>query len=323
MAREIRIGDAERDEAVSLLQEHHIAGRLSVGELDDRITSALTANTASEIAALFVDLPGLKRPKGWSRTKLGWILIPVVALVAAAVVMALLGRPREATPTAPSPIPPAPTPSAPASTPEVNPSPSSPGDVAVAVPLELQVVDYGFGQSGDVTQAIVLVRSDSEAAVGEFVTVSVNFLSASGELIATETQVESFSWAGQELALPVWSFSEGRNITVASIDPSVSLSDYGASVSARPPLPVLEATGVGDDQFGGYSASFDFTNDTGGDLSSLRVGVACYNAEGEIIGGGPVYPELAPAGKTIRIEAQQLVVSETPTSCKAFVNYGT
>jgi len=57
MAKGVRIGDVERDEAVSLLQEHHIAGRLSVEELDQRITSALTANTGSDIAELFLDCP--------------------------------------------------------------------------------------------------------------------------------------------------------------------------------------------------------------------------------------------------------------------------
>lgn len=319
MAKDVRIGDVERDEAVSLLQEHHIAGRLSVEELDERITSALTADTGSDIANLFLDLPDLKHPRDRRRVKRGWILIPVVALTLGAGALALQGRPSsDAMPTSPSTAP-APTPSASASTQGMNPSPSSPDDVAV--PSELQVVDYGFGQSGDVTQGIVIVRSDSEAAVGEFLTVSANFLDAAGELVGTETQVESFSWVGQELALPVWFFSEGQNAVVARLDPSISLSDYGVSVPARSPLPVLESTDVSDDGFGGYKASFDFTNETGADLSFLRVGVACYNTQGKIIGGTSTYPELAPAGKTIRIDAEQLVLSETPTSCKAFVNY--
>lgn len=324
MAKGVRIGDVERDEAVSLLQEHHIAGRLSVEELDQRITSALTANTGSDIAELFLDLPDLKHPRGPRRFKRGWILIPVVALTVGAGALALQGKPNDTTPTTPAATTsPASTPSASASTPETTPSPSPPVDDAEAVPPELQVVGYGFGQSGDVTQGIVIVRSDSEAAVGEFLTVSANFLDAAGELVGTETQVESFSWVGQELALPVWFFSEGETAAVARLDPSISLSDYGVSVPARTPLPVLETTDVSDDGFGGYKASFDFTNETGADLSFLRVGVACYNTQGEIIGGTSTYPELAPAGKTIRIEAEQLVVSEAPTSCKAFVNYGT
>ena len=57
----IRIGDAERDEAVSLLQDHHAAGRLSTEEFDDRMGKALEAKVADDLTALFVDLPG-QRP---------------------------------------------------------------------------------------------------------------------------------------------------------------------------------------------------------------------------------------------------------------------
>lgn len=53
-----RIGDAERDQAVTLLQEHMAAGRLDQGEFDDRMTAALTARTQTDLDALFVDLPG-------------------------------------------------------------------------------------------------------------------------------------------------------------------------------------------------------------------------------------------------------------------------
>ena len=57
----IRIGDAERDEAISLLQDHHAAGRLSTEEFDDRMGKALEAKVADDLTALFVDLPG-QRP---------------------------------------------------------------------------------------------------------------------------------------------------------------------------------------------------------------------------------------------------------------------
>ena len=52
-----RIGDAERDECVEALTEHHVRGRLSAEELDRRQGAALTALTAADLAALLVDLP--------------------------------------------------------------------------------------------------------------------------------------------------------------------------------------------------------------------------------------------------------------------------
>lgn len=56
-----RIGDAERDEAVDLLQEHLAAGRLDNSEFNDRLDTALGAKTQGELVPLFLDLPG-RRP---------------------------------------------------------------------------------------------------------------------------------------------------------------------------------------------------------------------------------------------------------------------
>ena len=52
-----RIGDTERDKAVSYLQEHLAAGRLDQMEFDERLTTALSAKTADELDPLFADLP--------------------------------------------------------------------------------------------------------------------------------------------------------------------------------------------------------------------------------------------------------------------------
>ena len=53
----LRIGDAERDEAITLLREHMSAGRITAEEFDERMSSALTAKTKRELTVLFNDLP--------------------------------------------------------------------------------------------------------------------------------------------------------------------------------------------------------------------------------------------------------------------------
>ena len=184
----------------------------------------------------------------------------------------------------------------------------------------VEIVDSGFGQSEDVVYGVVVVTANNKAAVGEFVTVSVNFLDADGQILATEEQVESFNWVGQELVLPVWLLLDDPAATVAAIDPSVSISNYGAK-SAEAPLPVLEATEINKNRYGSYVPSFSFMNETGTDLDNLRVGVVCYDASDSIIGGGSMYPGLAPAGKSIRLDADSLTVTGIPASCKAFMNY--
>lgn len=53
----IRIGDAEREEALAALAEHHAAGRLDANEYEDRRGRANDAVLRRELTALFVDLP--------------------------------------------------------------------------------------------------------------------------------------------------------------------------------------------------------------------------------------------------------------------------
>jgi hypothetical protein len=77
----VRIGDQEREEAVTRLGAHYEAGRLSADEHQERVGEALQAKTQVELAALFADLPGESNarpqqanegeqwagPWGWSR----------------------------------------------------------------------------------------------------------------------------------------------------------------------------------------------------------------------------------------------------------------
>lgn len=54
---QLRIGDAERDQAVAELSEHFVAGRLTQDEFEDRSGLATKARYADDLAPLFADLP--------------------------------------------------------------------------------------------------------------------------------------------------------------------------------------------------------------------------------------------------------------------------
>jgi hypothetical protein len=54
---DIRVSDAERDEAITELSEHFQAGRLTQDEFDDRSGRALQARTGGDLGGLFGDLP--------------------------------------------------------------------------------------------------------------------------------------------------------------------------------------------------------------------------------------------------------------------------
>lgn len=53
----VRASDAERQDIVEALQRHHAAGRLTLAELDERMTAAYAARTRDQLAALLTDLP--------------------------------------------------------------------------------------------------------------------------------------------------------------------------------------------------------------------------------------------------------------------------
>src|SRR3712207_6156704 len=53
----VRIGDAERDRAVSTLGDHFAAGRLTREEFDTRADQAMAARFDADLRPLFADLP--------------------------------------------------------------------------------------------------------------------------------------------------------------------------------------------------------------------------------------------------------------------------
>ena len=53
----MRIGDAERDRAISALSDHFAAGRLTREELDERVDQAMQARFDADLRPLFADLP--------------------------------------------------------------------------------------------------------------------------------------------------------------------------------------------------------------------------------------------------------------------------
>jgi len=58
----LRIGDAEREANARELAEHHVAGRLTAQELDQRLGATWSARTHVELAATQVDLPAATAP---------------------------------------------------------------------------------------------------------------------------------------------------------------------------------------------------------------------------------------------------------------------
>src|SRR5215468_989469 len=89
----IRLSDADRERVTERLREHYAEGRLSSDELDERITTALSAKTYGDLRGLMADLPDAAPvpPRQWERppwvgrrSSIAWRgprLLPVALLV--------------------------------------------------------------------------------------------------------------------------------------------------------------------------------------------------------------------------------------------------
>lgn len=98
---DIRVSDAEREEALAKLGEHMSAGRLDIDEYGERSARVATAKTRGELLSLFGDLPEPKPafglPKGTVAPrerglveKLTPVAIPLAAILAVGAVLVVL-----------------------------------------------------------------------------------------------------------------------------------------------------------------------------------------------------------------------------------------
>ncbi|GAA4680926.1 hypothetical protein GCM10023215_13060 [Pseudonocardia yuanmonensis] len=64
---QVRIGNAEREDAARALAEHFSHGRLDGGEYEERIAQVWAARTLDDLAGLFTDLPAPHPSALWNR----------------------------------------------------------------------------------------------------------------------------------------------------------------------------------------------------------------------------------------------------------------
>jgi hypothetical protein len=178
------------------------------------------------------------------------------------------------------------------------------------------VIDSGFGQSKKYVWVAALVK-DAGQNTGQYVTANFNLKDASGEIIKSETHTEQLTWDGQELVVGTQVELDSSNVKVAAVEVDTSVSDHDDVETGRPQF-TTGPVKIAKDDNGGYVASFDVLNPTAQKLTSLRIGVLCYDQAGEIMGGSDVYPELVPANGKIRGETSSLIATGKPTTCKAF-----
>lgn len=109
----LRIGDAERDDALTALGEHYAAGRLAKDEYDERAGQVWAARFRGDLVPVFADLPSprgplepqrplppssRRQPQPWRPHPLMWAALPLiwltpVLMVALVAVVIVTGAP--------------------------------------------------------------------------------------------------------------------------------------------------------------------------------------------------------------------------------------
>lgn len=198
---------------------------------------------------------------------------------------------------------------------QLGPQSASPATEEPVAPEEQgQLEEIGFGQEGDYATAVGVIANTSDHG-GQTVTLAINFLDDAGQIIASESQLESFAYAGQAVALAVQ--AEVGKAKVASVEPTLLIEDDGTFEESDVTLDPVESRAI-KIQYGSVEAEFEITNPTDSPLQDLRVGIACFDKAGTIIGGGSTYPDLIAPGGTAVVTSSFLTTSGKPASCTAY-----
>ena len=78
-----RVGDADRDQCVDRLQMHFAAGRLDMGEFEDRVEKALVAKTQGDLDELDADCQRTKPSSPMTATKRAGACVAALAAIVA------------------------------------------------------------------------------------------------------------------------------------------------------------------------------------------------------------------------------------------------
>jgi hypothetical protein len=94
---ELRLSDADRDDAISRLGDHYAAGRLDKDEFDERSDAVWTARTGADLVPVFADLgsvqasgrtPARRYGGPWGRR--GWFPVPFAPVLFVLIALTVL-----------------------------------------------------------------------------------------------------------------------------------------------------------------------------------------------------------------------------------------
>lgn len=194
--------------------------------------------------------------------------------------------------------------------------PAASGTAQSAAPGLPTILSSGFGQQDEYSWITAVVKND-KGAEGHFVTVHFNIFDKAGALIASESQTESFNRPGETLAIGTQVTIDG-GAKVGKVEPTVVV---GTTTDAKPfPEVKTSSPKIGTQEYAKdrYTVTFTVTNPLAEPLKGIRVGVACFDSAGKVVGGSSEYPDVVPANGPAVVKSD-VIVSAKPAKCTAYV----
>lgn len=181
------------------------------------------------------------------------------------------------------------------------------------------LIDSGFGQRDEYVGLAAVVKNKSDHA-GQTVTVSFNIMDKSGELLKTESQVDSFAWPGQELAVVTQAdLQPGQK--AAEVKATLLVEDEGTFADSMSDDLGSDEAKVAKDEYGGLVARVELTNPTNDVLKNPKVAAVCKNGAGKIAGSGFTFPDLIAANGKYADDID-VVGSDSLKTCTVYLSPG-
>jgi hypothetical protein len=193
-------------------------------------------------------------------------------------------------------------------------SSSSPKAMATA---QGRILESGSGQQDGYVGLAALVENASDHA-GQTVTVSFNLLDAKGNVLTTESQVDSFDTPGQKLAV----VTQADVSSPRAIEPTLLIEDDGTFEEHDVDLGTAEGKVV-KSEYGGWDAKFVVRNPTSDPLKSPAVRIICKDSAGKINGSGFTFPDFGPPSGQVVVDDAGPIVSGKPATCTAYSGWPT
>ena len=189
-------------------------------------------------------------------------------------------------------------------------STSSKSAAADAPKGAIEAVGFGRPADSDYMYVVAIVK---DVAPGQYAKVSFNVLDPEGEILKSESASQLAVNPNSRMIL-VTQVTVPKQNEVTRVEATLGFT--GKPAKQKLEDLVLEVGPVSVEE-GPYSTTAEavITNPSDQQIDKARIGVACFDVQGNIIGGGYTFTDLVSPGAKVKVDPR-IMVSQLPDRCE-------